>query len=227
MNSRQLVAFVLAASGIAIGGYVVGSRLGPLKVPPAVTKGAVAPDFQGAVTLDIPPRPKNITDYRGDVVLLNLWATWCGPCEVEMPSIESLHRRLRSKGLRVVGVSVDDPGNEDRIRAFVASHGLTFEILNEGSGRIENDYQTAGIPSTYLIDRQGVIRLKVIGATDWDSPDRRAQVEAVLSEAAGRPVASAAGIPRRSTSDHSERMLASAAGRPAPRVSRATGARGR
>ncbi len=186
MTTRQLLAFALAAIGVAVGGYVVGGRLGGLRVPPQVAKGAMAPDFQGAVTLDIPPRPRNITDYRGDVVLLNLWATWCGPCEVEMPSIESLHRRLRDRGLRVVAVSVDDPGNEARIRQFVASHGLTFEVLNEGSGQIENDYQTAGIPSTYLIDRQGVIRLKVIGAADWDAPERRAQIESVLAERGGR-----------------------------------------
>jgi cytochrome c biogenesis protein CcmG, thiol:disulfide interchange protein DsbE len=180
VTSRQLMALGVAAAGIAIGGFTLGARGGRFVVP-MVTVGAPAPNFHG-VTLDPTPRPRGIVDYRGKVVLLNLWATWCGPCQVEMPSIESLHRRLGPQGLHVVAVSVDDPGNEDRIRSFVASHGLTFEILNEGSGAIESAYQSPGIPSTFLIDGRGVIRMKVLGATDWDAPERRAAIEAVLDE---------------------------------------------
>ncbi|MEP7344666.1 MAG: TlpA disulfide reductase family protein [Gemmatimonadaceae bacterium] len=190
MTARQLLALGVAAAGVAIGGFTIGARGGRFVVP-MVTVGAAAPEFRG-VTLNTSPQPRSIADYRGKVVLLNLWATWCGPCEVEMPSIEALHRRLGSQGLHVVAVSVDDPGNEDRIRAFVAKRGLTFEILNEGSGKIENDYQSPGIPSTFLIDRRGVIRMKVLGAADWDAPDRRAAIQAVLDEerpssVAGRP----------------------------------------
>lgn len=184
MTARQAVAFTIAAVGVAIGGYSIGARGVRLNVP-QIAAGAAAPEFHGAVTLDVPPRSRLLADYRGEVVLLNLWATWCGPCQVEMPSIEALHRRLGPRGLRVVAVSVDDPGNEDRIRSFVASHGLTFDVLNEGSGRIENDYQSPGIPATFLIDRAGVIRLRVTGATDWDTPERRAQVEAVLDDESG------------------------------------------
>lgn len=180
LTTRQLIAFGVAAAGIAIGGYVLGAGGGRFVVP-MVTVGAPAPNFHG-VTLDPTPRPRTIFDYRGKVVLLNLWATWCGPCQVEMPSIESLHRRLGPQGLHVVGVSVDDPGNEDRIRAFVARYGLTFEMLNEGSGKIESDYQSPGIPSTFLIDGRGFIRMKVLGAADWDAPERRAVIEAVLDE---------------------------------------------
>ena len=182
---RQLIALGIAAAGVAIGGYMIGARGGRIVVP-MVTVGARAPEFHG-VTLESTPRPRNITDYRGQVVLLNLWATWCGPCEVEMPSIEALHQRLGPRGLQVVAVSVDDPGNEDRIRNFVAEHGLTFEILNEGSGAIENAYQSPGIPSTFLIDAGGVIRMKVMGAADWNAPARRAAIETVLDEARRAP----------------------------------------
>ena len=181
MMPRHLIALGVAAGGVAIGGFMIGARGGHIVVP-MVTVGAAAPEFHAA-TLDAAPRPRNITDYRGQVVLLNLWATWCGPCEVEMPSIEALHRRLGPKGLHVVAVSVDDPGNDDRIRAFVSQHRLTFEILNEGSGAIENAYQSPGIPSTFLIDDRGIIRMKVMGAADWDSPARRAAIETVLDDA--------------------------------------------
>jgi peroxiredoxin len=87
----------------------------------------------------------------------------------------------------VVAVSVDDPGNEDRIRRFVAEHALSFEVLNEGSGRIETDYQSPGIPSTFLIDRDGVIRQKVMGATDWSAPERREAVARLLRSPGAAP----------------------------------------
>lgn len=187
MQLRAAIALVVAAAGVAAGGFALGARASQWSVPP-MERGAVAPDFSGA-TLEVPPRPRTISDYRGSVVLLNLWATWCVPCQVEMPSLESLYRRLGPDGLRVVAVSIDDPGNEDRIRDFVERYGLTFDILNEGTGAIENAYQSFGIPSTFLIDRRGVIRLKVQGAADWDTPQRRRQIEAVLNEQSTAPPA--------------------------------------
>ena len=150
-----------------------------------VSPGAPAPDFR-AVTLDAHPVPKGIADYRGEVVLLNLWATWCGPCEWEMPSIEALHRDFGPKGLKVVAVATDDPGFEQRVRDFVARKGLTFEILSEGTGKIETDYETRGIPATYLIGRDGIIRKRVAGASDWNSPANRALIAQLLEESGKR-----------------------------------------
>jgi cytochrome c biogenesis protein CcmG, thiol:disulfide interchange protein DsbE len=144
-----------------------------------VAPGAPAPDFT-ARTLDSIPRVKTLADYRGQVVLLNLWATWCEPCKVEMPSIEALHRAYAPSGLKVVAVATDDPGFEDAIRRFVAEHGLTFEVLSEGSGAIERAYQTRGIPATYLIGADGIIRKRIAGASDWSSPANRALVAQLL-----------------------------------------------
>jgi len=145
----------------------------------AVSPGSPAPDFSAA-TLDVPPVAKGIADYKGEVVLLNLWATWCGPCEWEMPGIEALHRDFAPAGLKVVAVAVDDPPFAQRVRDFVARKGLTFEILHEGSGKIENDYEARGIPATYLIGRDGLIRKRVAGASDWNSPANRALVAQLL-----------------------------------------------
>jgi cytochrome c biogenesis protein CcmG/thiol:disulfide interchange protein DsbE len=154
-----------------------------------VTAGAPAPDFH-AKTLDATPVVKTLANYRGEVVLLNLWATWCGPCQVEMPSIEALYRDYGPKGLHVVGVATDDPGFEDRVRTFVREHGLTFEVLSDGTGAIENSYQALGIPSTYLIGRDGIIRKRVAGASDWNSPANRALVAQLL----GVPVVPLPGV---------------------------------
>lgn len=175
MNRRLVVGAVVAAvSAVALafsGAFdVIESRVAP---------GAPAPDFS-AVTLDANPVAKGIADYRGQVVLLNLWATWCGPCEWEMPAIQALHNDFAGAGLKVVAVAVDDPGFEQRVRDFVARKGLTFEILHEGSGKIESDYEARGIPATYLIGKDGLIRKRVAGASDWNSVANRALVAQLL-----------------------------------------------
>ena len=169
-----LAVVVAAITGLAYAGAfeIATSR---------VTPGSPAPDFRAA-TLDAHPITKTIADYRGQVVLLNLWATWCGPCEWEMPGIEALHRDFAPSGLKVVAVAVDDPGFEQRVRDFVARKGLTFEILSEGSGKIEADYEARGIPATYLIGRDGLIRKRVAGASDWNSPANRALVAQLLGK---------------------------------------------
>jgi cytochrome c biogenesis protein CcmG/thiol:disulfide interchange protein DsbE len=168
------VAVVVSLAALAWGGTLSPSVS-------AVSPGSPAPDFSAA-TLDVPSVAKGIADYKGEVVLLNLWATWCGPCEWEMPGIEALHRDFAPAGLKVVAVAVDDPPFAQRVRDFVQRKGLTFEILHEGSGKIENDYEARGIPATYLIGRDGLIRKRVAGASDWNSPANRALVAQLLAK---------------------------------------------
>ena len=149
------------------------------KAPKVLTAGSPAPDFR-AVTLDATPRTMSLADYRGHVVRLNLWATYCEPCKIEMPSMEVLYREFGPAGLRVVAVAVDDPGLEPRVREFARRLDLTFDILSEGSGAIERDYQARGIPASYLIGPDGIIRKRIAGASDWSSPANRALVAQLL-----------------------------------------------
>jgi cytochrome c biogenesis protein CcmG/thiol:disulfide interchange protein DsbE len=167
-----MIAVAASAAGLSYAGAFETreSRVGP---------GAAAPDFQ-AQTLDAHPVTRTIADYRGKVVLLNIWATWCGPCEWEMPAIETLHRDFAAHGLKVVAIATDDPGFEQRVRDFVERKQLTFEVLSEGTGKIEQDYEARGIPATYLIGADGRIRKRVGGATDWNSPANRALVAQLL-----------------------------------------------
>lgn len=146
-----------------------------------VELGSKAPDFK-ALTLDSIPREKSLADYRGQVVMLNVWATWCLPCRVEMPSIEALHKAYGPKGLKIVAVSIDDPGTEAGIRAFAKQYGLTFEILHDPKGEITDLYDITGYPETFIIGRDGVIRKKLMSATDWNSPEARALVDRLLTE---------------------------------------------
>jgi peroxiredoxin len=163
----------LLAAGLFAATRMLGDELFPVSV------GSEAPDFS-ARTLDAQPRTKTLADYRGQVVLLNVWATWCAPCRVEMPGIQALHDAYAPRGLKVVAVSIDDAGTEASIRKFAETFGLTFEILHDAPGAIQRAYQTTGVPETFVIGADGVIRKKVIGAVDWNSPVNRALIAQLL-----------------------------------------------
>ncbi|HUR92768.1 MAG TPA: TlpA disulfide reductase family protein [Gemmatimonadaceae bacterium] len=174
---KRAIGFALLA------GMIVGAALAVRALRAdldTVGLGSRAPDFSAA-TLDSVSRTRTLADYDGDVILLNIWATWCGPCRVEMPSIQSLHEEYAPRGLKVVAVSVDAGGKERQIREFTDSLGLTFEILHDSAGAIEQSYRSTGVPETIVIGRDGVIRKRVVGAVRWDSPANRALVEQLLA----------------------------------------------
>jgi peroxiredoxin len=168
---------LLVGTGVFAATTLLGDQLFLISV------GSKAPDFR-AVTLDSVARPKTLADYRGEVVLVNVWATWCAPCRVEMPSIQKLHDSYGPKGLKIIAVSIDDPGQSSAIRDFSKDYGLSFEILHDKSAEIRRSYQTTGVPETFVIGRDGVIRKKWIGPADWNSPANRALIEQLLAEKA-------------------------------------------
>lgn len=170
-------AIVLAmAAGLLALTQVLGEELFP------VALGKPAPSFT-AHTLDATPVRKTLEDYRGQVVLLNVWATWCGPCRVEMPSMQRLHDEFGPKGLKIVAVTIDDAGSEEGIRDFAREYALSFEILHDPTGGIQRAYQTAGVPETFVIGRDGTIRKKVLGAANWSSDANRALIRSLLEGA--------------------------------------------
>lgn len=181
MTVRQqwlVVAGIIAVLGAGL--FVAVRTLGDELFP--VTIGSRAPDFR-AVTVDGAPRTKTLADYKGQVVLLNIWATYCAPCKVEMPSIEKLHRSLGARGLHVVAISIDVAGKAAEVRDFARGMDLTFEILYAPGGELQQAYQTTGVPESFVIGKDGVILKKVVGADDWNSP---ANV-ALLTQLLGAP----------------------------------------
>jgi thiol-disulfide isomerase/thioredoxin len=163
-----LLAILLAAAT-----HYLGDELFPVSV------GSTAPPLE-ASTLVGAKRTKTLDDYKGKVVLLNVWATWCEPCKVEMPSIEKLHREFGPQGLAVVAVSVDNAGTETHVRDFAKELGITFEILHDPTGVTLRNYQVTGYPETFVIARDGTIRKKIIGAADWSSEANRALIRELL-----------------------------------------------
>ena len=127
--------------------------------------GDTAPDF----TLQDSDHKVTLSDYRGQVVVLNIWASWCPPCVEEMPAMIAMQQRLKAKGVTIVGVSIDEDG--DAYHRFLKEHGVNFVTVRDPDRKTANLYGTFGWPETYIIDRKGVIRRKFIGAADWTSPE--------------------------------------------------------
>ncbi len=177
MTVRQqwiIVGIVVAVLG---GGLFVGVTLFADELFP-VGVGSTAPAFTAKDVHSGATR--TLADYRGQVVLLNVWATWCEPCKVEMPSMEELYKSYGPRGVHIVAVSIDDVVSEDSIRAYAKQLGLTFEILHDPTHAIERAYQTTGYPESFVIDRGGVIRKKWISAMDWNAAASRALFDELL-----------------------------------------------
>lgn len=165
---------------------VLGAAIAATSDIPLVGPGSPAPDFE-AVNIATGD-PAALADYRGNVVLLNIWATWCRACEEEMPSMQRLHQQLGPSGLRIVAVSIDKASSQDVLK-WVQERDLTFDILHDRRGRIESLYQTTGVPESFVIDRHGAIVKKEIGARQWDVPAQVAYFRRLLGLAEGAPVA--------------------------------------
>jgi peroxiredoxin len=105
----------------------------------------------------------SLAALRGKVVLLNVWATWCGPCRKEIPELRALHAAYRDRGFEVVGVSVDTDGTDETIREFLKEFRMDYPIWRDPDERISALFRLAGVPATFLIDRQGILRWKMTG----------------------------------------------------------------
>ncbi len=108
----------------------------------------------------------NLLDYRGKVVFINFWATWCGTCKVEMPSMEKLYQRFKDHGFEMLTISVDK--DQSLIDPFMKKYNLTFPVLLDPDNEIaKQKYKTTGVPETFIVNREGLIIHKAIGPRDW------------------------------------------------------------
>jgi peroxiredoxin len=152
-------------------------------VPPPLEAGSRAPEFSL-------PRlgeggPVELGALRGRVVLVNFWATWCKPCEDEMPAMESLYRALDGDGFELLAVSVD--AGDAEVEAFRDRLGLSFPILRDPDKRVAMRYQSLRFPESFLIGPEGVVEARFIGPREWDAPEYEARIRTLLgaAEAAG------------------------------------------
>ncbi len=143
----------------------------------------VAPDF----TLnDLKGNQITLKDHRGRIVFLNFWATWCPPCRREMPSMERLYKQLKDRGLVILAVDMQE--SEKLVKAFMSEFSLSFPALLDRNGDISSLYGIVGLPSTYIIDREGMIIGKAVGPRDWSSQESIRLFQSLLKKSP--PVAS-------------------------------------
>ena len=129
--------------------------------PEGVEKGRTAPEFE---LKDLEGQPVRLSDYRGQVVVINFWAIWCGYCRTEMPVLQAAYDRYQDSGLVVLAVDVMD--RKDPVVEYVREAGLTFPVLLDASGQVSTQYRVRGLPTTFFVDQDGVIQEKHIGPVD-------------------------------------------------------------
>jgi len=119
-----------------------------------------------------------LSQYKGKVVFLNFWAEWCGPCRSEMPSIEAVYQKLKDKGLVVLAVNLGDSRN--KISAFMNEYKLNFPAVIDERSATGSYYNIQAIPTTYIIDRRGLIIARLVGSINWNTPKVISALEAAL-----------------------------------------------
>jgi len=143
---------------------------------PVMNRDLPAPDF---IATDVKGNTVTLSDFRGKPVLLNFWATWCPYCRKERAHLNTLHKEYSARGLIILSVSTDS--SIARVRSFLKSEPAEFTVLTDSSGAVSSLYNVRGLPSSYLISRDGHISQTLVGYRDWSEPAARSMIEEVLS----------------------------------------------
>lgn len=129
---------------------------------------------------DLQGHTVRLSDLRGQVVFINVWATWCPPCVEEMPTIQKLYDRLHARGLQVLAVSIDALGKQV-VAPFMQTRQLSFPVLLDTQGMIERLYRTGGVPESFIVDKRGQLVEKIVGPRDWNHPNVIKMFERLLA----------------------------------------------
>ena len=135
-----------------------------------------APDFLSENLLG---GEKGLADYKGKVILLNFWATWCMPCRVEMPGMETLWQKYKDQGFVIVAIS-NDESSKERVATFKEKLNLSFPILLDPESIVNDLYKVSSLPTSFLIDENGKIISAMVGSEEWSSPDAIQLIEDLL-----------------------------------------------
>ena len=170
LSALTLLTFAASAATVTTD-ELIRIGLQPLK------EGTEIVDFE---LQDLSGATRRLSDFRGKVVFLNFWATWCGPCRFEMPSMEKLYRRLKDEGLEILAVNLQE--DRSSVEQFVDEYGLSFPVLLDTTGRIGATYGARSIPTTYIVDREGFVIAGTIGTREWDTEEYTRFFEKLLAD---------------------------------------------
>jgi peroxiredoxin len=167
INYKPLVLVIILVTGFSIFIFLKLDQSNvPLSDPESLGVGRPAPDFSFP---GLDGKIVRLSDHRGKVVLVNVWATWCRPCVEEMPSMQKLYQKFKDDGFEILAVSIDDQG-AGVVIPFMQHHKLTFPALIDSEGTIRARYGVAGVPESFIVDQQGFLVKKITGAADWSAP---------------------------------------------------------
>ena len=145
--------------------------VGMAKLPSKPATGFTLPTLDGTQV--------SLQSHRGKVVFLNFWATWCIPCREEMPAMEQLHQTFRSQGLTILAVNLKE--SPEQVKAFMDQYHLSFTVLLDHDGSVFRDYTVMGLPTTYLISREGMLLARGVGGRDWTKAEGKDLIRALLA----------------------------------------------
>ncbi len=171
----------LAVAGIALLPILGGGAYGAEMVHGAqITKPTTRVEAPSFTLNNLDSGVVSLADYKGKVVLIHFWATWCAPCREEMPELVSIWNKNKARGLVILAVSADR-GSVDLVRKFRDEYQMTFPVLLDPEGAVRKEYEVEALPVTYLVGRDGKISGRVIGSTKWSGEDVRNVIEDIMS----------------------------------------------
>jgi peroxiredoxin len=154
---RQLILSLLCIAGLASSAWAESNDLHPVKGQP------LAQDFE---LIDINDETHRLSDYRGKIVIVNFWATWCPPCRFELPSMERMWQVLRKEDVVMLGINVGE--DADTIFTFTSDYPVNFPLLMDRDSSVTKGYKVLGIPTSFIIDPRGRIVYRAVGTREWD-----------------------------------------------------------
>jgi cytochrome c-type biogenesis protein len=148
--------------------------------PPVSERVEVGQPAPGYAAMSLAGDSVSLAALRGKVVLMNVWATWCGPCRKEIPELRAIHSAYKDKGLEVIGVSVDSDGSDDAIRSFLKDFKMDYTVWRDPNERVQATFRMAGVPTTFVIDKSGVLRWRSTGAIEPGDSTLKSAIEEAL-----------------------------------------------
>ncbi|MDR0388549.1 MAG: TlpA family protein disulfide reductase [Spirochaetaceae bacterium] len=186
-SAARLLIFSVLAAGLVLGMPLAAQSRQDRNIPqniaeafrraglPVLRQKGPAPDF----TLKTPGGASiSLAALKGKVVFLNFWATWCGPCRVEMPSMEAVYGELKNRGFEVLAVDVQERAAD--VQNFLTEFGLSFPSVLDTTGRISRLYNITAFPTTFILDREGNIIIRLVGSINWNTPEMIAAFRTLL-----------------------------------------------
>lgn len=175
MKSKSIIIAVLFTAGVALAIFSISQR----NTGKAVVEGLYAPELE---VIDHSNGKKLLpSDLKGKVLFINFWASWCQPCKDEMPSIEALHREMFvNDEFRMITILYKD--SLQNALEYMGVSGYTFPVYSDLKDYSSKNYGVTGVPETYLVDKKGILRKRIIGPVEWNSPDAKSFIVSLLNE---------------------------------------------